>query len=321
MTISTTAAHLLKWPWLATLILAAWMLSGCATPPAETSIFTSDLQPAPERVSPPETAPPTLTRAERRELRRLERAERQAAIAKLEAEAPNQIQPATQPEDPSPPENRPGLFARLFKSSPDQNAAPPPAAHDPIHLNPAPTVPELLSDVKLRPGLALEVTVLVAGQQEIETRASRISDNGTLVLPLLGAMNVTQFTLEELRRVLTGQYSRYYINPQVIVQFTRDSSSDGISPWGYVTVLGRVKNPGRIMIPATRDLTVSGAIQRAGGFDTSARINAIRVTRRGTGSEPEVRIINLNSVGADGRLEDDLLLVMDDVVFVPEARF
>lgn len=173
----------------------------------------------------------------------------------------------------------------------------------------------------LRPGLPLSVKVLVAGRAEVESAGIRISDRGSIVLPLVGAVPVSHLNLDELHDDLTTRYRRFFVDPQVIVDFARDGTSDGISPWGYVTVLGRVRNPGRVMIPATRDLTVSGAIQRAGGFDTSARVNAIRVTRRISEDETETRVINLIAVGADGRLEDDVLLIMDDVVFVPEARF
>ena len=86
-------------------------------------------------------------------------------------------------------------------------------------------------------------------------------------------------------------------------------------------MLGRVKTPGRVGIPATRDLTVSGAIQKAGGFQTSARTESILVTRRGSNGEATTYTISLNAVGAGGKVDDDLPLQSEDVVFVPEARF
>jgi protein involved in polysaccharide export with SLBB domain len=86
-------------------------------------------------------------------------------------------------------------------------------------------------------------------------------------------------------------------------------------------VLGRVKEPGRVAIPATRDLTVSGAIQQAGGFAPSAKDSAILVTRSLPDGKTESRTINLKAVGTAGRLEDDIILQAEDVVFVPEAMF
>lgn len=175
--------------------------------------------------------------------------------------------------------------------------------------------------VKLRSGLVMNIVVLVAGEKEIDEPAVRILENGAIVLPLLGKITVAGMGLDDLRDRLTRRYQLYYVRPQVMVDFASDTKRDGISPWGFVTVLGRVKEPGRIVIPATRDLTVSGAIQQAGGFDTSAKDNAILVTRSLPDGTAESRTINLKAVGTAGRLEDDIVLEADDVVFVPEAMF
>lgn len=175
--------------------------------------------------------------------------------------------------------------------------------------------------VRLRPGLVLNMTVLVAGKREIEETGKRISDNGTLVLPLLGTVEVKGRSLDELSASLTSRYLKFFVNPQVIVEFVRDSNSEGISPWGYITVLGRVKNPGRIALPATRDLTVSGSIQKAGGFNTSAKMDAILITRHGSDGQSMTHEIDLNAVGADGRTDDDIVVDSGDVIFVPESRF
>ncbi len=174
---------------------------------------------------------------------------------------------------------------------------------------------------KLRAGLVVNVSVLVAGKKEIEETGKRVSDNGTMVLPLLGTLEVADISLEELGTKLTGLYRKYYVEPQVLVEFVRDANTEGISPWGFVTVLGRVKNPGRIALPATHDMTVSGSIQKAGGFNTSAKSDAIIVTRRGENGKIETRQIDLDAVGADGRTQDDIVIQSSDVVYVPEARF
>jgi protein involved in polysaccharide export with SLBB domain len=175
--------------------------------------------------------------------------------------------------------------------------------------------------VRLRPGLMVNMSVLVAGKKEIDEPAKRVSDRGGLMLPLLGEIQVNELTLEELQDQLTERYKEYYIRPQVILDFVRDTSKEGISPWGFVTVLGRVKEPGRIAIPATRDMTVSGAIQRAGGFASSAKIGAILVSRPLPDGQTSSRTVNLHAVGAAGRLEEDVILEANDVVFVPEAMF
>ena len=173
----------------------------------------------------------------------------------------------------------------------------------------------------LRPGLVINVTVLVAGKNEIAAPGKRITDKGTISMPLLGAVKVSAQSLESLSAQLTSAYKEFFVNPQVIVEFVRDDNREGLSPWGSVTVLGRVKKPGRVSLPATRDLTLSGAIQQAGGYDTSAKENAIRITRKRPGGGIKTWQVDLRSVGAEGLIENDILLEPDDVVYIPELIF
>lgn len=180
---------------------------------------------------------------------------------------------------------------------------------------------KIAESVKLKPGLVISMTVLVAGKKELDEPSKRISENGMVILPLLGEMAVADMSLDELQGKLTQSYKKFFVDPQVILDFVRDTGTDGVSPWGFVTVLGKVKTPGRIAIPATRDMTVSGAIQKAGGFGPSARDNAILVTRSLPNGETETRAINLKAVGTAGRLDDDIILEANDVVYVPEAMF
>ena len=173
----------------------------------------------------------------------------------------------------------------------------------------------------MKPGLMISMSVLVAGKKELDEPSKRISERGTIILPLLGEIAIAELSLDELQGQLTQSYKKFFVEPQVILDFVRDADAEGISPWGYVTVLGRVQKPGRVSIPATRDMTVSAAIQKTGGFAASAKVNAILVTRSLPDGKTEARTIDLNAVGTAGRLEDDIVLEANDVVFVPEAMF
>lgn len=173
----------------------------------------------------------------------------------------------------------------------------------------------------LRPGLVINVAVVVAGKKQIEEVGRRVSENGALTLPLLGALTVGGETLDSFTLLLTDRYREFFVDPQVIVEFVRNDQTAGISPWGYVTVLGQVKRPGRVDIPPTRDLTVSLAIQQAGGFDVSAKETAIAVTRRTDDGQNMTRQINLREIGERGQVDKDIVLLPDDVVYVPELIF
>lgn len=213
------------------------------------------------------------------------------------------------------------------EATPGADAAIALVLNDPQPVIAEPLVEEVIAtppdteQARLRPGLIINVTVLVAGRNEIEAKDKRVSDKGVISMPFLGSVTVSNMTLEELGQRLAELYEDYLVKPEVIVEFVRDDNKEGLSPWGSVTLLGRVKNPGRISIPATRDLTLSAAIQKAGGFDTSAKEAAIRITHRLPDGSLRTREIDFRSVGALGLVEEDVLLEPDDVVFVPELVF
>ena len=173
----------------------------------------------------------------------------------------------------------------------------------------------------LRPGLLVRVTVLVSGKREIDAEVKRVSDNNLLDLPLIGPVAVQGMTLSELNSTLQTRYQDFFIDPQVLAEFVFEERPDAISPWGSVVVLGRVKTPGRVNIPPTQDLTVSGAIQQAGGLDTSAKSSAIRLTRRKADGSTERITVDFSAVGQQGTVENDLILKPGDLIFVPERVF
>ncbi len=180
----------------------------------------------------------------------------------------------------------------------------------------------LLSHPRMKAGHVLQIGVLVNGEKEIDEPARRISSAGDLTLPLLGRVAVSGMTLDELSDQLTEKYKTFFRDPQVVIQYVVDDQQEAASPWGYVTVLGKVKHPGKVNIPPTQDLTVSAAIQIADGFDTSAKDTGIRVTRPERNGQPAQQFdVNLRSVGSRGEVQNDMILQPGDIVYVPEMLF
>jgi polysaccharide export outer membrane protein len=167
----------------------------------------------------------------------------------------------------------------------------------------------------LRPGLMIRVGVLVSGEKEIDVPEKRIPDEGIITLPLIGQVDVNGLTLAELSGVLRKRYEDYLVRPEVVAQFVL---TEGDSPWGHVTVLGHVAKPGKVAIPATRDMTVSGAIQQAGGLGPSAKDSAITLTRKLKSGEVNRSVVNLHALAVKGALEEDLAVRSGDVIYVPE---
>lgn len=116
---------------------------------------------------------------------------------------------------------------------------------------PAPNAGKLLSaqpsadDYRVGIDDVLAVTVLQA--PELNT-AARVSQQGTISLPLIGEVSVVGQTAREIATAVEGKLREKYIRqPEVSVQIT-DTQSHGVS------VIGAVKKPGVVQIRGTKTL-------------------------------------------------------------------
>ena len=126
---------------------------------------------------------------------------------------------------------------------------------------------------------------------------------------------------EELKQKLVAEYSVYYRQPQITVTFAPFDPRSGVSPWGTVTVLGEVANPGPVNMPSTMDLTITKVLQTAGGLKPFADRSKIQVMRCEKNGSQTKYMINLNEIGKDGRFDKDITLRAGDVVYVYETWY
>ena len=175
---------------------------------------------------------------------------------------------------------------------------------------------------RVRPGIALVVQIGTAATPPV-TMNCLVDQNGFITLPLLLQEPIAcdGLTLESLKQKLVKAYSVYYRQPQITVTFAPFDGKSGVSPWGTVTVLGEVGNPGPVNMPATMDLTVTKVLQAAGGLKPFADKSNIRVTRSDKDGHQTRTTVNLNEIGKDGRIDKDMSLRAGDVVYVYETWY
>lgn len=174
---------------------------------------------------------------------------------------------------------------------------------------------------RIRPGIALIVQVGSVAAPPV-TMECLVDQNGDITLQhlLQSPVACDGLTLESLKQKLVKAYSVYYRQPQVTVTFA-PYDGRGVSPWGTVTVLGEVGNPGPVNMPATMDLTVTKVLQSAGGLRPFADRSGIIVTRCDKdGTQTRTRV-DINEIGKDGRVDKDMSLRAGDVVWVPETWY
>lgn len=192
------------------------------------------------------------------------------------------------------------------------------------HAPADPTVtPEWFDGPRIRPGVALVVQVSTIAQPPT-TMQVFVDQNGYITLPLLLQEPVAcdGLKLDALKEKLIKAYSVYYKQPQITVTFAPfDVKSGGVSPWGTVTVLGEVAQPGQVNMPSTMNLTVTKVVQASGGFRPFANKRAVQVSRKDKDGTITQTIVDFDEIGRKGHIEKDMLLKAGDVVWVPETWY
>lgn len=136
-----------------------------------------------------------------------------------------------------------------------------------------------------------------------------VRNDGMISVPLLDDVRAEGLTPQELKEVLTREFSEYITAPDVTVMVLQMNSR-------FVSVLGGVRSEGRV--PLTRDLRVLEAIASVGGFDTFAQKSNVRIVRRNPdGTESEYRF-NYDAYIKGKAPGTNIVLRNGDTIIVPE---
>ena len=165
-----------------------------------------------------------------------------------------------------------------------------------------PRVPESTSAALLRPGDSL--TVALQGIPDPSINNVQIDEQGLLSLPYIGAVAASGLTSAELSQRIRQTYitRNFYTAIDVSVAVTER----------FVYVGGEVARPGRIVW--TPDLTLTKAIQAAGGFTLYGKEAQVSLVRDRTAYAIDARL-------ALRQPDQDPHLVPGDSITVPRSPF
>lgn len=162
----------------------------------------------------------------------------------------------------------------------------------------------LLSEFMLGAGDAIEISVF---RHEELKQTGRITTSGRMMFPLIGDVVVAGKSVSELREELRLRFSKYFVDPQVIINITTIQSQK-------VIVAGEVNSPG--VFNLDQSLSAAEAIFKAGGITSNAKGSNILVIR-GKQGKADITLMDLNSILKKGDFSQDMLLKHGDVVYVP----
>ena len=189
------------------------------------------------------------------------------------------------------------------------------AAGQPLQGQPAKPAPDtqtsrdlFVKAYRIGPGDLLEIKVF---ELEQLSQTVRVSEDGSITLPLLGQVMVEGLTQEGTAiRVANLLAQRYVKNPQVTV-FIKEYKSK------QVAVIGAVDKPGSYELVGRRNLLQM--ISAAGGFTDQAG-DEIYVLREGQKGDTQSIRIDLRDLVVNGNQALNIAIEPNDVINVPVDR-
>lgn len=154
----------------------------------------------------------------------------------------------------------------------------------------------------------------------IEDRKDRmivfVDEKGNITIPLIGSIEATGKTTEDVSREITQILEKDYYNRATVIMTPYEEKSSR----GKVFLLGQIEKQGPVEIPTDELLTVTKAILLGGGFTRFADTTSVTITRKDPANpNEEIKTkVNVRDILEKGQLEKDVILQGGDVIFIPE---
>lgn len=137
-----------------------------------------------------------------------------------------------------------------------------------------------------------------------------VNPDGYIQVPLLGQIKALKRTVGELQKEIDKRYQKYFKNLKITLLLSKISGNS-------IFVFGEVNHPG--LIKVDRPITLLQAIASVGGVRDSGTIENIKVLYWDKFNKPHVRTVNLRNILQKMRLEEDLVVADNSVIYVPKT--
>lgn len=195
---------------------------------------------------------------------------------------------------------------------------PPPPPPVPQPASPPPVSEEYI----LGAGDRIQIDIFNVPEYSGENGRHQVSVDGTLNLPLVGAISVRGMTVNQATEALSQAYGEYLQRPLITLKLLETRPIQ-------VAIAGEVRSPGAYMMspdagsPTDPDgggrqrPTITRVLQMAGGVTSLADIRQVKI-RRGAGDGRETVVnVDLWALLQTGDLRQDIALRDGDSIFIP----
>ena len=157
------------------------------------------------------------------------------------------------------------------------------------------------------------LTITIYDEPDLTTKA-RVNSSGEISFPLIGSIKVAGYTVNQLKEDIEKKLQDgYLVNPNVNI-FVEEYHKK------KVYIMGAVNKPGAYDVPRDKKTSIMEVISMAEGFTSSAAINGTKIMRKVDGQDTVIQV-KISDIMKKGRKEDDIEVLADDVIMVPDSFF
>ena len=166
---------------------------------------------------------------------------------------------------------------------------------------------------KLRPMDVIQMSVFQ--EPELSNIDARIVSDGTIILPLIGKVQIAGLTLIEAQQKITELYEKDYLQKPQVSLFIREYAKQSCY------VLGFVARPCEYEFPREEadKMTITRVIAGCNGFSPRANRRAVLVKRKLENGKEELFTINVREILTDQAPDfpiknGDIIEVKEDII-------
>jgi polysaccharide export outer membrane protein len=150
------------------------------------------------------------------------------------------------------------------------------------------------------------ITNAPRGQAKLVT----VGPDGNIYLPLLRGMKAAGRTIDELKDAIVLEYRHDFNNLNVSVLIETLAGN-------RTFVFGEVQRPGPLVM--AKPMTVLQAIAMVGGVLTTGSLGKVKILYWDDKNQPVIRTVNLKNAMHSLRVEEDIIVPNNSVIFVPRT--
>ncbi len=162
-----------------------------------------------------------------------------------------------------------------------------------------------LGEAEYRIGEEDELEISVYGDSDL-AKTQTVRPGGKIAFPLIGDVQASGLTPDELRTQIEERLAKYVKNPRATVIITKYSSKK-------VSMLGEVRTPGLLRLSS--DINLLEGISRAGGVTEDADLLGALLIR-----DRHILPVNFDKLLRQGDVSHNVPLKPNDVVLIPNIK-